>query len=69
MSAVVEIWMSELEKLREKVRTRRLFLSKAKEGEVEEQEKEAKKESKVVHRESTMSEATVFLLMDRFAPW
>jgi hypothetical protein len=41
-------------------------LSKPKEGGVEE-EREVKK-SKVVQGETTMSEATVCLLMDRFAP-
>ncbi|EOX97203.1 hypothetical protein QQP08_007652 [Theobroma cacao] len=70
MSAVVGGWMDELAKLKEKVRARRPFLSSAKkdqqfakEGHVE--EKEAKEDNK----ETTMSEATVCLLMDRFVPW
>ncbi|KAJ6927144.1 hypothetical protein NC651_011269 [Populus alba x Populus x berolinensis] len=63
MSAVVEIWVSELAKLKEKVTPRKPFLSKPKEGGVEE-EREVKK-SKVVQGETTMSEATVCLLMDR----
>ncbi|KAL3597286.1 hypothetical protein D5086_008923 [Populus alba] len=66
MSAVVEIWVSELAKLKEKVTPRKPFLSKPKEGGVED-EREVKK-SKVVQGETTMSEATVCLLMDRFAP-
>lgn len=68
MSAVVESWVSELAKLKEKVRTRMPFLPETREGEVE-GEKEVKKEIKVVRRETTMSETTVCLLMDRFVPW
>ncbi|KAJ6671306.1 hypothetical protein OIU85_015097 [Salix viminalis] len=68
MSAVVESWVSELAKLKEKVRTRMPFLPETREGEAE-GEKEVKKEIKVVRRETTMSETTVCLLMDRFVPW
>ncbi|KAF2305858.1 hypothetical protein GH714_008467 [Hevea brasiliensis] len=66
MSAVVETWATELAKLKEKVRPKKplLFLSKAKGGVVAEEEKEAGKESKVVHRETTISEATVCMIMD-----
>ena len=61
--------MDELEKLKEKVQARRLFLSIrakkdrkfAKEGHVEEKE--------AAQDETTMSETTVCLLMDRFVPW
>lgn len=67
MSAVVESWVSELAKLKEKVRTRMPFLPEIREGEVQ-GEKEVK-EIKVVRRETTMSETTVCLLMDRFVPW
>ncbi|KAJ6310600.1 hypothetical protein OIU76_015346 [Salix suchowensis] len=68
MSAVVESWVSELAKLKEKVRTRMPFLPETREGEVQ-GEKEVQKEIKVVRRETTMSETTVCLLMDRFVPW
>lgn len=72
MAAVVETWVTELAKLKEKVGPKKpfLFISKARGVvvEEEEEEREAEKESKVVHRETTMSEATVCMLMDRFAP-
>uniref|UniRef100_A0A6N2LJQ2 Uncharacterized protein n=1 Tax=Salix viminalis TaxID=40686 RepID=A0A6N2LJQ2_SALVM len=62
MSAVVESWVSELAKLKEKVRTRMPFLPETREGEAE-GEKEVKKEIKVVRRETTMSETTVCTLV------
>ncbi|KAJ4845105.1 hypothetical protein Tsubulata_030334 [Turnera subulata] len=71
MAAVVEVWASELAKLKEKVRLRKPFLSsKAKEEEAED-ETQAKEATKVSCRDTTtttMSEDTVLLIMDRFAP-
>ncbi|PQQ20658.1 hypothetical protein Pyn_04170 [Prunus yedoensis var. nudiflora] len=84
MSALVEVWMSELAKLKDKVgaKKRMVFSSKAKQGEgddeVEEQQqvlKEARKESSrmaQIQRDldsSTLSEARIRLLMDLFVPW
>ena len=66
MSAVVDIRVSELAKLKEKVRPPRRPLSKPREWLVEEEREVGKR--KVVQGETTMSEATVCLLMDRFAP-
>ncbi|XVF68198.1 hypothetical protein PTKIN_Ptkin10aG0185400 [Pterospermum kingtungense] len=68
MSAVVGGWMDELAKLKKRVQARRPFLSRAqkehqlvKEGHVE--------KNKAAKETTTMSEATVCLLMDRFVPW
>ncbi|KAK7257903.1 hypothetical protein RIF29_32218 [Crotalaria pallida] len=76
MSAVVEVWVGELTKLREKVLSRKPLLSKAsKEGKAEaEEEKESSAQNKNKSRDtssssSAMSEATMCLLMDRFVPW
>ncbi len=76
MSAMVEVWVGELTKLREKVLARKPLLYKAKEGsegELQAVEKEAQKKESVISVDqrdtATMSEATVCLLMDRFVPW
>ena len=70
MAAVVETWIGELAKLKEKVKakTQKPLFSKAKEEAVEEKEG-ATKEARTVQRENMLSETTVCLLMDRFAPW
>ncbi|KAJ7967381.1 Stress-induced protein [Quillaja saponaria] len=73
MSAMVEIWMGELEKLKEKVRGLKPLLSKAKDGKVVGEaaavHMEARNENKEVVRENAgHSEETIFLIMDRFAP-
>ncbi|KAI4295591.1 hypothetical protein L6164_035620 [Bauhinia variegata] len=70
MSAVVEAWAGKLAKFREKVLARNRFLPKAKEGGEEAANKMENRAS--IQRDlsnSTMSEATVCLLMDRFVPW
>ncbi|GMN37502.1 hypothetical protein TIFTF001_006877 [Ficus carica] len=81
MAAVVEMWMSELGKLGQKVRKRPLAVSskaKVNQGEdrKEEEEEVVKKEMQKDSSSSSsssssstgLSEETVFLLMDRFAP-
>lgn len=75
MSSVVDIWMGELAKLRERRRDaaspKKLDSSKQVEAEqVEAQEKVRavrSRKQRLPHR-STLSEATVCMLMDRFAP-
>ncbi|KAL3722468.1 hypothetical protein ACJRO7_034787 [Eucalyptus globulus] len=73
-SALVAMWESELVKLREKVWFKKLVLHKSKhEGEVaneggEVEDKKDKVEGKGVHRETTLSEDTLCLIMDRFTP-
>ncbi|CAJ2679140.1 unnamed protein product [Trifolium pratense] len=75
MSAIVEIWVGELTKLREKVLTINPLLSKTKQGSTDQNNNNNNKESVSVpprnnnSSSSTMSEATVCLLMDRFVPW
>lgn len=91
MSAVMEGWVSELGKLKEKVGAKKRFLwssKKAKhaeggdEGKVDQQQQPAVAAAahegagvmetavrKERRNSSTLSEATVCLLMDRFVPW
>lgn len=85
MSAVVDVWVSELGKLKEKVGAKKRFLwssKKAKHAEEGDDDKAAQQqlaaaaahdETTTVRKErrnsSTLSEATVCLLMDRFVPW
>ncbi|KAK9988224.1 hypothetical protein SO802_028463 [Lithocarpus litseifolius] len=66
MAAVVETWIGELAKLKEKVKakTQKPLLSEAKEETVEEKEG-ATKEARMAQRENMLSETTVCLLMDR----
>lgn len=58
--------MGELAKLGEKVKARKPLFSKAKKGGEVEESKEAGKRD---DNSTMLSEATVCLLMDRFAPW
>ncbi|KAL2347866.1 hypothetical protein Fmac_001866 [Flemingia macrophylla] len=67
MGGIVEVWVGELTKLREKVMAKKSLSSKAKEEQVV--ENEARKVIMAVQRDTaTMSEETVCLLMDRFVP-
>ncbi|KAK7348973.1 hypothetical protein VNO80_23774 [Phaseolus coccineus] len=71
MSAMVEVWKWELTKLREKVMACKNLLSKGKEvagDEHAEKNEVLQKGIMAVHRDTTMSEATVCLLLDRFVP-
>ncbi|CAK8570864.1 unnamed protein product [Lathyrus sativus] len=61
MSGMVEVWVGELAKLKERVVSNR---NKSKEG--FEEEKEERRETQ--KNTSTISESTICLLMDRFAP-
>lgn len=83
MAAVVNVWVGELTKLGEKVRvkkssilkTRRSSESAAEDQEQEETKIPIGKSSAAVLKspveaktETTLTESTIFLLMDRFAP-
>ncbi|CAL5207812.1 unnamed protein product [Lathyrus oleraceus] len=61
MSGLVEVWIGELAKLKEKVVT-----NKAKSKEGLEEEKEERRETQ--KNTTAISESTICLLMDRFAP-
>ncbi|KAK3195606.1 hypothetical protein Dsin_026916 [Dipteronia sinensis] len=73
MSAVVEIWIGELAKLREKVRAKKTPFSSSRadneQQEVEDKQKAKKETRRHVEEETLMSETTVCLIMDRFVPW
>lgn len=62
MSGIVEVWIGELAKLKEKVVRNK---NKSKDG--FEEEKEMRRESQK-DTTTTLSESTICLLMDRFAP-
>ncbi|CAL5329164.1 unnamed protein product [Camellia sinensis] len=78
MSVMVDAWVSELVKLGEKVRARKPFLLKRRTDVDQENEASLPKEkdhslvlmksAKEAKKDSTMSETTIFLIMDRFAP-
>ncbi|GMJ12623.1 hypothetical protein like AT2G15960 [Hibiscus trionum] len=67
MSAIVVVWVDEIEKLKEKVQARRPLLWRAKKEQRSAQE--TRVEEKEAARETTLSETTLCLLMDRFVPW
>ncbi|KAL0348382.1 UNVERIFIED_CONTAM: hypothetical protein Sangu_1066000 [Sesamum angustifolium] len=78
MAGVCDLWVGELTKLSAKMRVRNPLLlisrkrdSAAAAAAAADQEAEESKETssvKSARSEATMSETTVFLLMDRFAP-
>ncbi|PWA58350.1 hypothetical protein CTI12_AA400410 [Artemisia annua] len=79
MSAMVNIWLRELTKLREKIQLEKTAMKKANhlffksistQQHEEEEEYVAKSASSVVPvtAEKRVSEETIFMLMDRFAP-
>nr|XP_009793543.1 PREDICTED: uncharacterized protein LOC104240402 [Nicotiana sylvestris]XP_016465295.1 PREDICTED: uncharacterized protein LOC107788155 [Nicotiana tabacum] len=77
MATVVDACVCEITKLSEKVRARSLFLLKSqkkkKSGDKIEESKNSQNSSSSssmaeTKNDNTMCEATVFLLMDRFAP-
>jgi hypothetical protein len=66
MSAMVEVWIGEIAKLKEKVLTNKVKFSKSKEG--LDEEKDVGREAQKRDTNSTISESTICLLMDRFVP-
>nr|XP_009613876.1 uncharacterized protein LOC104106916 [Nicotiana tomentosiformis]XP_016447131.1 PREDICTED: uncharacterized protein LOC107772155 [Nicotiana tabacum] len=76
MATVVDACVCEITKLSEKVRNRSFFLLKSqkkkKSGDKVEESKNSQNSSSTsvaeTKNDNTMCEATVFLLMDRFAP-
>lgn len=77
MSALVEIWEGELTKIRERVRLGKILQGSKLKKEAEEKAEEVEEEKRgkrpeterASRADTTMSEATVNLLMDRFVPW
>ncbi|GFY89650.1 Coiled-coil domain-containing protein [Actinidia chinensis var. chinensis] len=68
MSAMVGVWVGEIVKIGEKVRARKPFLLKRRK-EVDQEDQGNETAAKLSEKqENTMSEATICLLMDRFAP-
>ncbi|KAK5837661.1 hypothetical protein PVK06_006388 [Gossypium arboreum] len=67
MSTILGVWMDEFERLKERVQSKRSFMLKAKKDQqlVKERHVEEEKEA---GKETIMSEATLCMLMDRFAP-
>lgn len=77
MAAVVEVCFGELAKLKEKVvRPRKLLFFQSQEAEVAEEQLQVeatvltctRKPTKAKNQETTLSETTICLLMDRFTP-
>ncbi|KAK1315885.1 hypothetical protein QJS10_CPA05g01553 [Acorus calamus] len=71
MSSLIDIWVSELAKLAES--TRRLSRPSPKKAESEAAKEETPAEMRAVRNKPTsrvtVSEATLFMVMDRFAPY
>ncbi|WP_411024836.1 hypothetical protein, partial [Salmonella sp. s57610] len=72
-AATANVWMGELTKLKEKVRARKPFLFRLKRREDDDQEVHENEAKQTINeqreKETTISEATICLLMDRFAPY
>ncbi|KAM1729964.1 hypothetical protein ACFX12_020279 [Malus domestica] len=79
MAAVVEAWMSELRKLKEKLEAKKRLMSSSKAEQRQQEERELGKQERrrdagwfEIQRDldsSSLSEDTVCLFMDRFVPW
>ena len=68
MSSMVGVWVGEIVKIGEKVRARKPFLLKRRK-EVDQEDQRNETEAKLSEKqENALSEATICLLMDRFAP-
>ena len=68
MSLMVGEWVGEILKIGEKVRARKPFLLKRRK-EVDQEDQRNETEAKLSEKqENALSEATICLLMDRFAP-
>ncbi|CAN4112299.1 unnamed protein product [Withania somnifera] len=69
MEAVVDACLCEITRISEKVRARSLFLLKSQKKKSGEKVKASQKSSSLENKNDNITcEATVFLLMDRFAP-
>ena len=68
MSSMVGVWVGEIVKIGEKVRARKPFLLKRRK-EVDQEDQGNETAAKLSEKqENALSEATICLLMDRFAP-
>ncbi|KAK4340290.1 hypothetical protein RND71_041752 [Anisodus tanguticus] len=68
MATIVDACVCEITKISEKVRAKSLFLLKKKKSGDKVEESKKSQNSSTSSDENTMCEATMFLIMDRFAP-